>query len=88
MVLASMHPGPCSIDAVPNTTVICVAVEGDDSAGQCDSNTGGQMFGYARVYYPYRPGATYILRGQGCVGQNDPSLPTICQSVGPSRVTL
>jgi hypothetical protein len=88
-VTATVHPGSCTLHAHTEATV-CLSVEGDDSAGQCGS-------GYdptpAVVYYPYRPGATYVVKGQGCTdtlqGSDSPATPTtLCQDISPSRVTL
>lgn len=88
-VMATVHAGECTLNAHVEATV-CLSVVGDDSAGQCGS-------GYdptpAVVYYPFRPGATYIVKGQGCAdvlqGSNSPATPsTICQDIAPSRVTL
>jgi hypothetical protein len=88
-VTATVHPGSCTLHAHTEATV-CLSVEGDDSAGQCGS-------GYdptpAVVYYPYRPGATYVVKGQGCTdtleGSDSPAKPlTLCQDISPSRVTL
>ncbi len=88
-VTATVHAGSCTLHAHVEATV-CLSVEGDDSAGQCG-------WGYdpnpAVVYYPYRPGATYVVKGQGCTdvmeGSNSPASPTtICQDIAPSRVTL
>jgi hypothetical protein len=88
-VTATVHPGSCTLHAHTEATV-CLSVEGDSSAGQCGS-------GYdptpAVVYYPYRPGATYVVKGQGCTdtlqGSDSPATPaTICQDISPSRVTL
>jgi hypothetical protein len=88
-VTATVHTGSCTLHAHTETTV-CLSVEGGDSAGQCAS-------GYdplpAVVYYPYRPGATYVVKGQGCSdvmeGSDSPATPaTICQDISPSRVTL
>ncbi|WAJ43495.1 hypothetical protein OK015_20085 [Mycobacterium sp. Aquia_216] len=88
-VMASVHAGACTLNAHTEATV-CLSIVGDDSAGQCGS-------GYdptpAVVYYPYRPGATYIVKGEGCAdileGSNSPATPsTVCQDIAPSRVTL
>jgi hypothetical protein len=88
-VTAALHTGSCTLHAHTESTV-CLSVEGDDSAGQCAWEGG---FSPARVYYPYRPGATYVVKGQGCTdileGSNSPATPTtVCQDVAPTRVTL
>ena len=88
-VTATVRTGSCTLHAHTETTV-CLSIEGGDSAGQCAS-------GYdplpAVVYYPYRAGATYIVKGQGCSdvmeGSDSPATPTtICQDISPSRITL
>ncbi len=88
-VTATVRAGSCTLHAHVQTTV-CLSVEGDDSAGQCG-------WGYdpnpAVVYYPYRAGATYVVKGQGCAdtleGSDSPATPaTICQDISPSRVAL
>jgi hypothetical protein len=88
-VMASVHAGACTLHAHTESTV-CLSIVGDDSAGQCGS---GYDILAAVVYYPYRPGATYIVKGQGCAdvlqGSASPATPsTICQDIAPSRVTL
>lgn len=88
-VTAAVRPGACTLHAHTATTV-CLSVEGDDSAGQCGSGYDPQP---AEVFYPYRPGATYVVKGQGCMdtleGSASPATPvTICQDIAPSRVTL
>jgi hypothetical protein len=88
-VTATVHAGVCTLNAHTQATV-CLNIVGDDSAGQCG-------WGYditpAVVYYPYRPGATYVVKGQGCAdvmqGTQSPATPTtVCQDIAPSRVTL
>jgi len=88
-VMASMHAGVCTLNAHTESTV-CLSIVGDDSAGQCGN---GYDITAAVVYYPYRPGATYIVKGMGCTdilqGTSSPATPsTVCQDVAPSRVTL
>lgn len=88
-VTASVQTGACTLHASTNATV-CLSVEGDDSAGQC---TRGFDPGAAVVYYPYRAGATYVVKGQGCTdimqGTASPATPTtVCQDIAPSRATL
>ncbi|MFZ0717495.1 hypothetical protein [Mycobacterium sp.] len=69
---------------------VCLSIEGDDSAGQCGwSSTPNTSI----VDYPYRPGATYIVKGQGCTdilqGTASPATPsTVCQDIAATRVTL
>jgi hypothetical protein len=88
-VTATVHPGSCTLHAHTEVTV-CLSLEGGDSAGQCGSGYDPQP---AIVYLPYRPGATYIVKGQGCTdrleGSDSPSTPTtICQDISPTRVSL
>ena len=89
LVTASLQTGACTLHGQPSLTV-CLSVDGGDSAGQC---TRGFDPSSAVVYYPYRPGATYVVRGQGCTdimqGSASPATPTtVCQDIPPSRVTL
>lgn len=88
-VMASVHTGSCTLHAHTETSV-CLSVEGDDSAGQCGSGYDPRP---AVVYYPYRPGVTYVVKGQGCAdvmeGTASPATPsTVCQDIASSRVTL
>ncbi|CQD18157.1 hypothetical protein BN1232_04132 [Mycobacterium lentiflavum] len=88
-VMASLHAGACTLHAHTESTV-CLSVVGDESAGQCGN---GYDITAAVVYYPYRPGATYIVKGMGCTdileGTDSPATPTtVCQDIAPSRVTL
>ena len=87
--MASVHAGTCTLNAHVGATV-CLSVEGSESAGQCGSGYDPQP---AVVYYPYRPGATYVVKGQGCTdilqGTQSPASPsTVCHDIAPSRVTL
>ncbi len=91
MVQATVKPGPCTMDALPNESVVCLAIEG--SQGQCGNKVGSFT---AVTYYPYRPGATYVVTGQGCadVFENPANHSTtgpvtkLCQSIGPKSFTL
>ena len=83
-VYATMAPGPCTIEANPNSSVVCVSVEGSDSTGQCATTNGPSP---AVLYFTYRPGATYVVKGQGCSSVNVPPY-TICQDFPASRITL
>lgn len=93
MVLATVKPGPCPMDAVPNDSVVCLSIKGEDSQGQCGHQAGSAP---ALIYYPYRPGATYVVTGQGCadVFENPVDHSTtgpvskICQAIGPASFTL
>jgi len=93
MVLATVKPGPCTMDAVPNESVVCLSIDGQGSQGKCGNKVGADP---ALVYYPYRPGATYVVTGQGCadVFENPVNHATtgpvtkVCQAIGPSSFTL
>jgi hypothetical protein len=92
MVLATVKPGPCAMDAIPNGSVVCLSVQGGDTQGQCGKKVDADP---ASVYYPYRPGATYILTGQGCVDvfessnvQRTGPTSNVCQAIGPMSFTL
>lgn len=81
---ATMEPGVCELEVLPNSSVVCLSIEGEDSAGQCASNSGRRP---AILHYTYKQGATYVVKGQGCADIFKPPY-TICQNYGPSRVTL
>lgn len=83
-VMATMHPGPCTMEAVPNSMVVCLSIAGDGSPGQCASKNGPDL---VSVYYAYRPGATYVVKGQGCASTFRPPY-TLCQNFGPSETTM
>ncbi|OBH11740.1 hypothetical protein [Mycobacterium sp. E1747] len=83
-VMATAHPGPCTLEISPNRTTVCVSIEGDDSQGECRSANGPRT---AVVYYTYRPGATYVIKGRGCANGFTPPY-TTCQDIAPSRFTL
>ncbi|MGO9158839.1 hypothetical protein [Mycobacterium sp.] len=93
MVLATVKPGPCTMDAVPNDSVVCLAIRGEDSQSQCSHKAGTAP---ALIYLPYRPGATYVVTGQGCADVfEDPvthsttgPVKKMCQPFGPTAVTL
>ena len=84
LVSATMRPGPCTMHATPNMSVVCLSVAGSGTQGECGSKNGQDP---AEVRYPYQPGATYILRGQGCASLFVPPY-TLCQDFGPTQITL
>jgi hypothetical protein len=84
LVSATMRPGPCTIHATPNLSVVCLSVVGSGTQGECASKNGQDP---AEVRYPYQPGATYVLRGQGCASTFVPPY-TLCQDFGPTHITL
>jgi hypothetical protein len=84
LVSATMRPGPCTIHATPNVSVVCLSVAGSGTQGECASKNGQDP---AEVRYPYQPGATYIVRGQGCASTFVPPY-TLCQDFGPTQMTL
>jgi hypothetical protein len=83
-VLVTMRPGPCTIEAVPNSMVVCLSIAGDGSPGHCAAEAGQQP---VRMYYFYRPGATYVVKGQGCASTFTPPY-ILCQNFGPTQTTL
>jgi len=93
MVLATVKAGPCTLDAVPNDSVVCLSIKGEDSQSQCGHRAGSYP---ALIYLPYRPGATYIVTGQGCADVfEDPvthsttgPVKKLCQAIGPTAFTL
>jgi hypothetical protein len=84
LVSATMRPGPCTMHAAPNMSVVCLSVVGSGTQGECGSKNGQDP---AEVRYPYQPGATYILKGQGCASLFVPPY-TLCQDFGPTQITL
>lgn len=83
-VMAMLEPGPCTLDATQNISTVCLFIQGDNSAGQC-GNASGHI--PAVVYYTYRPGAAYVVTGQGCVDiLTQPH--QVCQNFGPEQVTI
>ena len=84
LVSATLRPGPCTMHAVPNVSVVCLSVAGGGSQGECASKNGQDP---AEVRYPYQPGSTYVVRAQGCASTFEPPY-TLCQNFGPSQTTL
>jgi hypothetical protein len=84
LVSATMRPGPCTIHATPNLSVVCLSVVGSGTQGECASKNGQDP---AEVRYPYQPGATYVLRGQGCASTFVAPY-TLCQDFPPTQITL
>lgn len=84
LVMATAHPGPCKLEMSPNRTTVCLSIVGDDSQGQCGSVNGPRT---AVVYYTYRPGATYVVKGRGCANGFAPPY-TTCQDIPSTRLTL
>jgi hypothetical protein len=82
MVIASVKAGPCTMAAAPLNITVCLSIEGDDSNGDCSAGARA-----AQVYYQYRPGATYIAKGQGCASILKPPY-RLCQDIPASSVTL
>jgi hypothetical protein len=84
LVVATLRPGPCTMHASPNSSVVCLSIAGEGSPGECGSMNGQAP---AEVRYPYRPGSTYVVRAQGCASLFQPPY-TLCQNFGPSQTTL
>jgi hypothetical protein len=84
LVVATLRPGPCTMHANPNLSVVCLSVAGSGSQGECASKNGADP---AEVRYPYQPGATYVVKAQGCASTFEPPY-TLCQDYGPSQFTL
>jgi hypothetical protein len=84
LVSATMRPGPCTIHATPNLSVVCLSAAGSGTQGECASKNGQDP---AEVRYPYQPGTTYVVRGQGCASTFVPPY-TLCQDFGPTHITL
>lgn len=83
-VLATLRPGPCTLEAIPMKSTVCLSIQGDDSGGQCAYGPGSET---AELYVAYRPGATYVEKGQGCAGLVVPPY-TLCEDFPASRFTL
>jgi hypothetical protein len=84
MVTATVAPAACGMPAGPFLSVACL--QGADSATQCSQAHGSDT---ARVYAPYRPGATYTSTGRGLgswIGQSSPT--PDWQILGPDIATL
>jgi len=84
LVVATLRPGPCTMHASPNLSVVCISVSGSGSPGECASKNGQEP---AEVRFPYQPGWTYVVRAQGCASLFEPPY-TLCQNFGPSNTTL
>ena len=84
VVVATLRPGPCTIHASPNSSVVCLSVAGQGSPGECASQNGQNP---AEVRYPYQPGTTYVVKAQGCVSTFQPPY-TLCQNFAPTQTTL
>jgi hypothetical protein len=84
LVSATMRPGPCTIHATPNLSVVCLSAAGSGTQGECASKNGQDP---AEVRYPYQPGTTYVVRGQGCASTFVPPY-TLCQDFPPTQITL
>jgi len=82
LVEATLRPGPCTMHASPNSLVVCLSVSG--SPGECGSKNGPDV---AVVRFPYQPGATYVVRAEGCAGLFQPPY-KLCQNFGPTETTL
>lgn len=86
MVLATVKPGPCTRDAIPNRSTVCLSIAGTSAPAACGDKVGPEP---ALVYYPYRAGATYVVTGKGCVDSFEQPITTrICQDIGPTSFTL
>lgn len=83
-VYASMRPGSCTLTAHPYQSTVCLAIEGDGSAGECASRPGTET---AELWIAYRHGATYIEKGKGCAGITTPPY-NLCEDFPASRYTL
>jgi hypothetical protein len=84
LVVSTLRPGPCTMHANPNSSVVCLSVAGTGSQGECASKNGADP---AEARYPYQPGSTYVVRGQGCASTFEPPY-TLCQDFGPTQITL
>lgn len=84
VVTARLTPAACD-RSDSYLLVACVQLQGSDGPGQCAQ---GEGILPAQVYYqPYRPGATYIATGRGCLSTGNPPQP-VCSPSGPLTATL
>jgi hypothetical protein len=83
-VTATVKAASCPLEANPNFASVCISVDGDDAPDHCVSDNIGNP---ATVNFPYRPGRTYVVKGQGCASMFAPPY-TVCQNLGPSRMVL
>ncbi len=85
MVTATLTPFPCTGAINPNSLTVCVSVQGDEANGKCGFQARSTA---ARVFLsPYRPGTTYVAKGQGCGGVYT-FVGSVCTTVGPKSATL
>jgi hypothetical protein len=84
MVTAKLGRGPCTLHANPSGMTVCLSIQGEGSAGDCASTNTSEP---AQVYYKYRPGATYIMTGQGCANILQPPF-KICEDYGPTSYRM
>jgi hypothetical protein len=85
MVTATVGPGACHVAAEPTLSVVCLQLQGSQTAAQCAQLEGPST---AHINFaPYRPGATYVATGRGCALVGNPPR-SICQATGPLTATL
>lgn len=83
-VYATLRAGACTMHADITKSTVCLSIEGDDSGGECASKAGKEP---AELYIAYRPGATYVEKGEGCANINVAPY-TLCENFPASRFTL
>lgn len=85
MVTATVSPYPCGASAQPDKSVVCIGELGGTAPPVCDQKNTQNV--PAKAYFsPYRPGATYVSSGTGCIGFYDPPFGA-CVSLGPQSGT-
>lgn len=84
MVTASLKLGRCTIFGNPNSTTVCLSIQGEGAAPKCAQSASPYP---VQVYTPYRPGATYVMTARGCLTIFE-APHRICQSYGPTNYTL
>jgi hypothetical protein len=82
-VTAAVTSGKCTGDASPADSQVCLAVQGDGSAGHCAAGIGSSP---AVLYDTYRAGESYVMTGQGCFNVFGAPY-RVCEDYGPSRIT-
>ena len=72
------------MEADPNSSTVCLSDRGIRFDRTVRDHKRPKP---AVLYFAYRPGATYVVKGQGCASINVPPY-TLCQDFPPSRFTL
>lgn len=85
MVTAGLQQGSCTLLGNPSEQTVCLAIQGDDTPGNCSATPTTNP---AQVFYNYVPGSTYVMRARGCLNRLTSPNTTLCQTFGPSYYKL